>query len=272
MRAHPGSKPHGHAAGGGFREAAAWLRPSWRKPYRAFGSLAGNTDVKRLAIVSLLSAALAMSAASQAQSFGMVDAGTRGGNWEAYGGLRMLLGESVEFEGGSIIDTDDDLGFGFGVGYNIDGHWLIGGEMAWYTVDYDGTVVSADIPGSSQRLAGEMETFSLGANVAYHFLEGPLTPYVSASLGYTWIDTNIATGPPQLGCWWDPWWGYVCDYFVDTKEEEEFNYGLGVGLRWQFEAGWFARLGYDHRWLDISNTVDGSPGFGGVHIDIGSRF
>ena len=207
----------------------------------------------------------------QAQSFGVGGSNDRGGDWEAYGGLRAGLSESVDFEGGSNIDIDDDLGFTFGVGYNMNDHWQFGGEINWNSPDYDGNVVSADTPGTSQRLSGELELFSLAGSATYHLFEGPFTPYVSAMLGYTWIDTNIADGPPQLGCWWDPWWGQVCNYYVDTKDEEEFVYGLAAGVRRDFN-GWFARLGYEQRWLDISNSANGSPSFGSIRLDIGSRF
>lgn len=210
-----------------------------------------------------------LSGTAAAQTFG--GSSDRGGKWEGYAGLRPLFSESVDFDGGSTIDTDDDLGFGFGFGYNVNEKLLVGGEMAWSTVDYDGVLVSADTPGTSASLSGEFDVFSLAGSLTWHFLDGPLTPYASATLGYTWIDTNIATGPPVTGCWWDPWFGYICDTFVDTKDEEAFSYGLGVGVRWDFMQGWFARLSYEERWLDIGEA-DGTPSFGGMHIDVGSRF
>lgn len=209
--------------------------------------------------------------ASSAQSFGVSGSGDRANHWEIFGGLRPVFSETVDFDGGSTIDTDDDLGFAFGFGYNIDEHLLVGGEMAWSSIDYDGTVRSADTPGSTASLSGEFDTFALSGNLTYHFMEGPLTPYASATLGYTWVDSNIATGPPVTGCWWDPWFGYICDTFVDTKTEESFNYGLGVGVRWDFARGWFGRLSYEQRWFSL-DEADGTPTFGGLHIDVGSKF
>lgn len=221
-----------------------------------------------VALIGLGAALAAGTAAAQA----LGGPSGRGQNWEFYGGLRSQFSEDIGFQGGSQVEVDDDLGFAFGGGYNFDEHLNVSGELAWGNPDYDGTLVSAeDPPEQSVRLAGELDVLALSATATWHFLEGPLTPYVSGTLGYTWIDTNIATGPPETFCWWDPWWGYVCDTFVDTKDEESFTYGLGVGVRWDFDRGWFGRLSYEERWLDVGNA-NGTPSFGTVHLDVGSKF
>ncbi len=209
--------------------------------------------------------------AALAQVPGMGPGPERAGTWEAYGGLRWNFGETVDFDGGSTIETDDEASLGFGFGYNFSEHLLVGGDMSFGTVDYDGRLQSADDPDVSQGISGEFDVFSIAANATWHFMEGPLTPFVSAMLGYTSVDTNIAEGPPQTGCWWDPWYGYICTSFVDTKTEDAFTYGLAVGGRWDFARGWFARLSYEERWLDIGEA-SGTPSFGGLRLDIGSRF
>ena len=217
-------------------------------------------------------AALMTAGNAGAQVFGSPDPGNRDGRWDVYGTLRAVLGEEVTFDGGSKIDSESDLGFGFGFGYNFTDHLLVGGELTWSNVDYEGTLRSADTPAEpDQRISGEYDAFGVAANVTYHFLKGPFTPYVSASLGYVWVDTNIADGPPELGCWWDPWFGQVCALFQDTKDESAVTYGIGAGLRWEFTRGWFARVGYDERFTDIGKA-NGTPGFGSVRFDLGSRF
>jgi opacity protein-like surface antigen len=228
--------------------------------------------VKRLVLLSLAAmAAAAFAGAAGAQSYSAAKPGNRAGHWEGYAGARYQFSETVDFDGGSTVDSDNDLGFAFGLGYNIDDHWLVGGEISWASVGYDGVLRSADSPGLTSNLSGDYDTFSLAGNVTYHFMDGPLTPYVSASLGYTWVDSNIATGPPQTGCWWDPWWGYICDSFVDTKSSEAGTYGLGAGVRWEFSRGGFLRASYDQRWIGLDDA-SGTPSFGGLHLDIGSKF
>jgi len=225
--------------------------------------------VVRLVLASLLAAAGTQPAAAQIPGGG--PGLERAGNWEAYGGLRFNFGETVDFDGGSRIETDDEAAFGFGFGYNFSERLLVGGDMSFGTVDYDGLLRSADDPGISEGISGEFDVLNFSANATWHFLEGPLTPFVSAALGYTSVDTNIAEGPPETGCWWDPWYGYICATFVDTNTEDAFSYGLGVGGRWDFAPGWFARLSYEERWLNIGKA-SGTPGFGGLRLDIGSKF
>lgn len=216
-------------------------------------------------------AAAVFSQAAIAQTFEVPGRGIRAERWEAYGGLRALFSETVDFEGGSTLDSDDDMGFVFGFGYNFNEHLLVSGEFGWNTVSYDGVIRSADTPGVTDSLSGEFDTGSMGAGVTWNLLESRLTPYASAGIGYTWIDTNIATGPPQTGCWWDPWWGYICDTFVDTYDESSFNYNLGAGLRLDFKSGLFGRIGYEERWLDI-DKASGTPSFGSLRLDFGGKF
>lgn len=225
-----------------------------------------------ISMAAVLAGAL-LGTAAWGQSFRVPQSGIRAETWEFYGGLHALSGEKVDFEGGSAIDTDNnDLGFAFGGGYNFNEHLQVGGEFSWNSVDYDGDIVSADEPaGEPQRISGSFDAATISANVTWHFLARPVTPYVTGSLGYTWIDTNVATGPPVTGCWWDPWWGYICDTFVDTRTEEAATYGVGAGVRWDIENGLFLRLGYDERWLDLDNA-NGTPTFGVARFDFGGRF
>jgi len=51
-----------------------------------------------------------------------------------------------------------------------------------------------------------------------------------AGIGWTWIDTNIPDGPPVGGCWWDPWWGYVCTTTYPTKTKSAFSYQATLGV------------------------------------------
>lgn len=223
----------------------------------------------RLAVVTL--AVIGTIPAAVAQNWSFPRNNNRTGNWEGYVGPRYLAGESVDFKGGSTIDTDDEAGFGFGFGYNFSPHLLVGGDMSFSRVGYDGMVQSADTPGVRTPVSGRFDVGSISAEATWHFLDGPLTPFVSVSLGYVSVDTNIATGPPQLGCWWDPWYGYLCSTFVDTKTEDAFSYGLGVGGRWDFAPGWFGRISLEDRWINIDHA-SGTPDFRGLRLDVGRKF
>jgi opacity protein-like surface antigen len=221
----------------------------------------------RIQLLALAGAALLPASAALAQY-----SNNRAQHWEAWAGARLIQSGTVDFPGGSNIKTEDDLGFDFGFGYNIDDHWLVSGEIGWNTVSYAGNLASSDVPPASPaRISGDMDTGSIGASVTYNLLDGPITPYVSGTLAWTWIDTNIAVGPPDIGCWWDPWWGQICTPIVNTIGDDSASYGLGVGVRWDFAPGGFVRFGYDERWLDIQNA-NGTPDFGSFRLEVGGKY
>lgn len=237
-----------------------------------------RTILLAAALMAALSAMLApaVSSAQGQRVFFPLQPTSRAGHWDFYAGPTVLMSETVDFKGGSVIEVDDDLGLAFGFGYNFTDQFTLSGEMSWNSVDYEGLLASADDPpGDPRRLSGKIDVGSLATVATWHFSPGRVTPYANASLGWTWIDTNIATGPPQVGCWWDPWFGFICAPRFSTVSEEAWSYGLGVGMRWDFNyrgghAGLF-RIGYERKWVDLDNTID-TPGFDAVRIEFGVRF
>ena len=108
-------------------------------------------------------------------------------------------------------------------------------------------------------------------DVQYTFLTGPVTPYVAAGVGWAWVDTNIATEPPEIGCWWHPWWGYVCTTFQDTRTFDGLAYELGAGVRYDFNDVLAADGSYRMRWVDFANAT-GSPSFDGFQLNLIWKF
>ena len=90
-------------------------------------------------------------------------------------------------------------------------------------------------------------------NVTYHFLKGPLTPYVQAGAGWTTLDSNIISRPPVTGCWWDPWWGYICTTTWTTYDTTKFSYNAGLGLRWDINAAVFMRGAWNREFVSTDN-------------------
>ncbi|MBD3855301.1 MAG: porin family protein, partial [Acidobacteria bacterium] len=86
------------------------------------------------------------------------------------------------------------------------------------------------------------------------------------------IDTNIPSGPPTTGCWWDPWWGYVCYSSYPTETTDAFSYQALLGIRYEFDNDrTFLRLGYTSQWMSFS-SASGTPRFDVVVLDIGWMF
>ncbi len=88
-------------------------------------------------------------------------------------------------------------------------------------------------------------------------------------IGYSFIDTNIPSGRPSTGCWWDPWWGYICITVQQTKGIDEFVYELDVGGRWDFSDYGSARLSIENHWIDIGT---GSPSALQIKLGFSYRF
>jgi opacity protein-like surface antigen len=196
----------------------------------------------------------------------------RAQTWEWWGEVRFIFGKDVSFDHGSSISTSDDAGFGLGFGYNIDEHWLASFEFQYNELQYKANITSADTPPkASANLTGTAQISRFGGSIAYNLLPGPLTPYVVGTLGWSWVDSNIPTGPPQTGCWWDPWYGYLCSTWQATASGNAFTYGLGAGVLWDAGHRFFVRFGYEYDWVDFSHSSS-TPGFSLLRLQFGSRF
>ena len=151
--------------------------------------------------------------------------------WE-FGG-ELIYQDSTEFNSdeNSSASLDSDLGFALTFGYRFSSKLEFTFGIDWNNIDYKAHVVSADFPGLSADIDGELEAWTPRVGANFNFIDGPITPYISGVIGYSFIDTNIPDGPPQTGCWWDPWYGQICGTWQNTRSTEEFMYGLGAGVR-----------------------------------------
>lgn len=201
-------------------------------------------------------------------SAGVADAQYRGDRWEFALGLYDQLSSDSDFQNGSI-STDNDFGFVADFGYNFDNKLAVNFGFQYAGVGYDATTI--DDGGNEIGISGTFDNWTFGANLIYHFSEGPFTPYIGGGIGYTWVDTNVPTGPPSTGCWWDPWWGWVCYTNYPTKTEGAFSYQAILGFRYEFNDVTFMKLSYTSQWMDFSKS-DGTPRFDVIGAEIGWMF
>lgn len=200
---------------------------------------------------------------------GSADAQYREDRWEFALGTFYQLGAELDFDGGGYINTDDDFTFIIDTGYNFSPKLQANFGLEFGSIGYDATGV--DESGNDFDISGSYDQWVLAANLIYHFSEGPLTPYVGAGIGYTWIDTNVPDGPPQTSCWWDPWWGYVCYNTYPTNTESAFSYQALIGLRYEFTDVSFMKFSYTSQWVDLPNA-NGTPRFDVIGLEIGWMF
>jgi opacity protein-like surface antigen len=198
---------------------------------------------------------LALSAPAEAQRFNKkkIKDTDRERTWEVTLLTQYQTGSNEAYEGGSSIDIDSSLGFGIGVGWNWTEKFNISWRFAYNTPDYTAIIVPDDPDQPSQSLSYSMSRFTNQIDATWHFFSGPITPYVQGGVGWTKLDSNIPDQPPTIGCWWDPWWGYICFEDWSTYKTSKFTYNLGLGLRWDINAALFVRGSYNREFISLDN-------------------
>src|SRR5690349_11674425 len=134
---------------------------------------------------SIAAAGLTLLVCANAQS------ANREAGWEA--GFDVVYQDSreLDFNGGSKVDLDDDIGVSFTFGYRINPHLELQFALDWADLDYYATLVTQS--GSVLAAGGEMEYFTPRANLQWNLYSGSFTPFVMGGVGYSFIDTDIPT-------------------------------------------------------------------------------
>ena len=226
-----------------------------------------TTTETRWVIKTLSYAALACVMLASAS---VADAQYREDRWEFSLGTFYQLGTTIDGQEGTGLETGNDFGFSLGGGYNFTDRLATTFGFQWAGVGYDATALDEDL--NPVDISGKYDSFTLSGNLVYYFSDGPLSPYVGAGIGWSWIDTNVPNGPPYTWCWWDPRWGYVCSTSYPTETKDAFSYQATLGLRYEFDNDrTFLRLGYTSQWMDF-DASSGTPRFDVIVLDIGWMF
>ncbi len=183
---------------------------------------------------------------------------SRANQWEFSVDTIYTGSKDISGEGGSSLSFEDNLGWGFGLSYNINASFNVGMQFDWSSTSYTALMVEED-SGDLRRYSNKMDLSTTSITGKWNILKGPFTPYVSGAVGWTLVDTNVFAGYDG-GCYWDPWWGYVCGPFPTSYGSNVASYGLGLGARMQLTPKFSISLGYDYKWLDI-DAVDGTSMF-----------
>ncbi|HVN44750.1 MAG TPA: outer membrane beta-barrel protein [Steroidobacteraceae bacterium] len=225
--------------------------------------------MKRGLLVWIAAATLAASQGAVAQLMGPGNGGAMG-DWEFRIGPVFQQSKNVEFNGGSNADIDSTTGIRVGTGYYVTNDLIVGMNFGWSQSTFNGTVKGN--LANSYIENGHVDFSTLMFDAQYVFpLRSAIKPFVVAGLGWNWINTNIAAGPPQVGCWWDPWWGYVCSGYQPTHGSNSFAYQAGAGVQLNFTRTFSINVDYRYSWIDLSNA-NGTPGFGAVGLMFVWRF
>jgi len=223
-------------------------------------------------VIAGAAALLAVSTLAAAADLGSSYRG-RQGKYEITLQPRYIASTDIDAGGGSQLELDQAYGFGLGFGYNFTNNFALHLDGSWASTDYTAKIATTDSVGNptgTTSVNGTLDTSTFALNLSYYILDGPLTPFVLGGIGWTWVDSNIPSGPPEGACWWDPWYGYVCTSYQNTYTKDYFSYNLGLGVRWDVTPGFFLRGIVDWQWLDLGKA--GTNDFMGGRLDLGFLF
>ncbi len=212
-------------------------------------------------LMASLCATLGLSMASLAES-------RREGHWETSVQVIFTDSEKVSGDNQSAIDIDNDVGVGFGVAYHLTNNFALGFDFSYLEPDYK-AVFNTDQRGLVS-VDHEMEVNTGQFSGIWHVLDGAFTPFLRAGLGWTYIDSNVSDGPPVTGCWWDPWYGYICQNFYDTYDDTSFSYSFGAGIRFDLGGGLLLKGSINHIEIDADNSFN--PGISNARFEMGWTF
>lgn len=179
--------------------------------------------------------------------------------WQTRLGVGYQPTTHVDFNGGTTAEFNSSTGFLVGFGYDLSPHLEIGANFSYDDRSYEANLAGDD-PGEVFPVRGSLKSMGVMADASYYFMTGRFTPFIAAGLGWNFVDTDIPTSPPQVGCWWNPWYGYICQGFQDTKSVDGFAYQLGAGFRYRMNPSLSLSGSYKIDWLDFPKA-QGTPTF-----------
>ena len=159
--------------------------------------------------------------------------------WAACGSSTIVINEIMASNATILADADGSF---------PDWIELYNTSSAEFPLDGPGnTVVQVD---------AELDIWFTEFKAVFNLLDRSFTPYAEVGYGWVVVDSNIQDGPADTGCWWDPWWGYMCTSFYDTYESTLNSLTYAVGLRWDISDSSVLKASYGIRELDLDRAED----------------
>lgn len=208
------------------------------------------------------------------------NSGSRAQSWEFSIGAIYQRSETVggtgTDSGASVPNTsslrvDDEWGWAFNGTYFFTDHLALGVDLDFIRPRYEATLVPDDPTDNPISLSHRASQFNGRIKGTWLFSEKSFTPFVDAGIGWSNFDSNVASGPPVTGCWWHPWWGYVCSNFFNTFSSTEFTYGFGAGIRYELLGQGVLKASYNYWELD-SGGQSSDFGLEGARLEFAWRF
>ena len=171
--------------------------------------------------------------------------------------------ETIEARNDSFVKFSQDLGWGFGLGYNVNRHFNasfnFNSTRAEYKVNID--------PSQSSSLDNFRQTsdyYAFQLNGQWNLLATELTPLLQFGVGSSNFDTNISNGRVYCSGFYY-WWCYS-----DSYRSSGFTYNAGIGARWDYSRTSFVKLIYVREFVDLD--IYDNPEFDTLQLQFGGKF
>jgi opacity protein-like surface antigen len=179
----------------------------------------------------------------------------RASMWEVYGIGQYLHSEDVSFNGpmGDVKVKMGDTGLGgFGVAYHFNDFLAVHADLMFGNATFSG-----DLPvetGGTFHVKQDAFLQTGRFNVDYNIINRRLTPFVTAGIGYQYMETELENLPPATVCWWNPWWGWICQTGHAHAWETDFTWNVGAGIRWNITDQLFIKATGGAQWLEYGGA------------------
>jgi opacity protein-like surface antigen len=142
------------------------------------------------------------------------------------------------------LEMEDTTFYAFGYGKNLDDHFNINFDAAFWT-NFDFKLIS----GGSVVDHSDVDSMSMNLNLDYNIFKDRLTPLVSAGIGFIRFDGN-----------WD-------NVLFGSFSETDLSYNLGVGARWDITDHIGFKAIYRSLWAELEDADDATR-FDGISLGL----
>jgi hypothetical protein len=198
---------------------------------------------------------------------GLSSQSKRAGRMELSFQTRYLNSMQVSTNKGVDVDLDSSIGWAFAFGYNHTKNWAFNFDIAWSDANYTGTFTDGN--GDKRSYSNRLYSSTTNFGAIYHFSGKRFTPFIGATLGWAFVDSNIRDGSDEIYC--SPFFPYYCYAYTPTKNSTEFTYGALVGLRFEASDSLFFKGSIGNQWIDLSQTTS-TPDNIVYRLEIGFMF
>jgi opacity protein-like surface antigen len=175
----------------------------------------------------------------------------RTGKSEFYGIGQYLHSDDITFNGprGPVKVKMDDTGLGgFGMAYHFNQFLAVHADFMFGSATFSG-----DMPLAAGGTIHESQDAFLSTgrfNVDYNIINRRLTPFVTAGIGYQYMEMELQNAPTVN--YWDPWYGWQTGqpYVWQT----DFTWNVGAGFRWNITDQLFIKATVGAQWLEYSGA------------------